>query len=285
MQSKQMSAVRLPGGRLWSRANRKQAGAVLLFLAILLAPGVGFSWGRLGHRVSAKFAEYHLTPAALKEVRSLLDKGESLADAATWADDQVESSRNGPWHYVNIPISEPRYASRFCQREGCVVSKIEDFKRTLENRLASREERQEALRYLIHFIQDLHQPLHVGDTGSRGGNTIQVRFYGERANLHQVWDSLIMEHHSTNIKVWLWELDGFASPKMVSEWSKSSPEEWATESLEEAKLAYRLPGRDTLLRSGARLANNYCNYALPIIQKQIAKSGIRVASTLNAIFK
>jgi hypothetical protein len=280
-----MNATRSGCGRLWSTANQKRACSLLLFLAISFAPEVGFSWGRLGHRVSAEFAEYHLTPAARKQVRSLLDTGESLADAATWADDHVESSRNGPWHYVNVPVSEPRYASKFCPREGCVVSKIEDFKRTLENSLASREERQEALRYLIHFIQDLHQPLHVGDTGSRGGNTIQVRFYGERANLHQVWDSLIMERHSTNIRVWLWELDGLANPRMVSDWSKSSPEEWATESLEEAKLAYRLPGHSALLRSGARLGNHYCNFALPIIQMQIAKSGIRVASTLNAIFK
>jgi len=105
------------------------AGIALL----LLMPGAVWPWGRTGHRVSAMMAESRLTPAASAAVRGLLEPGESLADASTWADEQREVPRSGPWHYVNVPISEPRYDSRFCSPGGCVVSKIEDFERVLSD--------------------------------------------------------------------------------------------------------------------------------------------------------
>ena len=253
--------------------------------AMILTQGSGWTWGRIGHEVSSKLAEERLTPAALAAVRTLLGAGVSLSDASAWADSQPEVPDSGPWHYVNVPLSESRYDAKFCQPGGCVVSKIEDFKRVLLDPRAGKTAKQQALRFLIHFIEDLHQPLHIGDTGSRGGNLIQVRFFDAGSNLHQVWDSLIIEHHSGNENVWLWELNGLANPKMVAEWSKGNPEDWATESLADARLAYRTPGGDALVRSGAKLGNDYCNFALPIIRRQLAKSGVRVAATLNAIFK
>jgi hypothetical protein len=131
-------------------------------------------------------AESRLTPAALTAVRCLLELGESLADASVWADEQREMPRSGPWHYINVPLSEPRHDPRFCSPQGCVVSKVEDFERVLSDLLASRAEKQRALRFLVHLIQDLHQPLHVGDTGSRGGNLVQVRFFDAGSNLHRV---------------------------------------------------------------------------------------------------
>ncbi len=259
--------------------------AAIALLAINLTQGSGWSWGRIGHEVSSKLAEERLTPAALAAVRTLLGAGVSLTDASTWADLQQEVPDSGPWHFVNVPLSEPRYDPKFCQNGGCVVSKIEDFKLALLAPGAKKTEKQQALKFLIHFIQDLHQPLHIGDTGSRGGNLIQVRFFSAGSNLHQVWDSRIIERHSENKAVWLWELHGLANPKMVAEWSKGNPEDWATESLADAKMAYRTLGGDAFLRSGARLGNDYCNFALPIIQRQLAKSGVRVAATLNAILK
>jgi nuclease S1 len=263
--------------RLWVTA--------IALLAIILTPGSGWTWGRIGHEVSSKLAEERLTPTALAAVRILLGAEVSLADASTWADLQREVPDSGPWHYVNVPLSESRYDAKFCQPGGCLVSKIEDFRRVLLDPRAGKTEKQQALKFLVHFIEDLHQPLHIGDTGSRGGNLIQVRFFDAGSNLHQVWDSLVIEHHSENEGVWLWELNGLANPKMVAEWSKGNPEDWATESLADAKLAYRTPGGDAALRSGAKLGNNYCNFALPIIRRQLAKAGVRVAATLNAIFK
>ncbi len=267
-----------------ARPNRVWVTAIALS-AIILMPGSGWSWGRIGHEVSSRMAEERLAPAALAVVRMLLGPGVSLAEASTWADSQREVPNSGPWHYVNVPISEPLYDPKSCQAGGCVASKIEDFKRVLLDPKAGKIEKQRALKFLIHFIQDLHQPLHIGDTGSRGGNLIQVRFFDAGSNLHRVWDSQIIEHHSQNEGVWLWELNGLANPKKAVEWSKGNPEDWATESLADAKLAYRTPGGDALLRSGAKLGDDYCIFALPIIQRQLAKSGVRVAATLNAILK
>jgi nuclease S1 len=230
-------------------------------------------------------AEARLTPAALAAVHDLLGTGVRLADVAAWADEQQKIAGSSAWHYVNVPITESRYDPKFCESGGCIVSKIEDFKRILRNPKASKREKQQTLKFLIHLIVDLHQPLHVGDTDSGGGNAIQVRFYGVGSNLHAVWDSQIIERHTENRQVWLWELDGLAKPKMVAEWSRGTIEDWATESLQIAKEAYCLPGTKTVMKSGTKLGDAYCWFALPIIQKQLAKAGIRVAWTLNEIFK
>jgi hypothetical protein len=93
-----------------------------------------------------------------------------------------------------------------------------------------------------------------------------------------------MAQHEQSI-AWLRELNALATPQMAAAWSKGRPEDWATESLTEARLAYRLPGTDRLIPSGMKLGEDYCRFALPIIQRRLAQSAVRVASTLNQIFK
>ena len=94
-----------------------------------------------------------------------------------------------------------------------------------------------------------------------------------------------MERHSASEQVWIGDLNAVTNPKLTVEWSKGTPEEWATESLQVAKKAYRLPGTKAVMDSGTRLGDDYCSMALPIIQEQLAKAGIRVAIILNEIFK
>jgi hypothetical protein len=141
---------------------RIRAVAFRALIAVLLPATTLLAWGRIGLHVSTVLAESHLTAAARLAVRRLLSQGESLVDVATWADEQREVPRSGPWHFVNDPLSGPRYDSKFCQPGGCVVSKVGDFKLVLMEPKASREEKQQALRFLVHFIEDLHQPLHIG---------------------------------------------------------------------------------------------------------------------------
>ena len=150
---------------------------------------------------------------------------------------------------------------------------------------ASKTKKQQAIKFLIHFITDLHQPLHVGDTGKKGGNLIQVRFFNVGSNLHRVWDSQIIEWHSRDEGQWLRELSALMTPKNVVEWSKRTLEDWATESLQIAKEAYCIPGAKTVMRSGTKLGDDYCRMALPLIQRQLAMAGIRVAWMLNEIFR
>jgi hypothetical protein len=264
--------------------NRVTAISALIVTALLVSPSV-WAWGRIGHNVASIMAEERLSPHALAAIHELLGPGVSLADISTWADEQRDNPGSGPWHYVNVPITDSRYDSKYCQSGGCVVSKIEDFKRVLQDPKAGKTEKQQALKFLIHFITDLHQPLHVGDTGSRGGNDIQVRFFNVGSNLHRVWDSQIIERHTSDERVWLWDLNGVTSPKLAAEWSKGTPEDWATESLQIAKEAYCLPGTKAVMKSGTKLGDDYCRMALPIIQRQLAKAAVRIAFVLNAIFK
>jgi len=270
------------------RCERKASGGVreiiIIFLFIAALPSHAMSWGWIGHRAAAKIAEDHLTPRARAAVADLLGPGVRLADVATWADEQQEIPQSAPWHSVNVPLNESRYASRFCSPRGCVVSKIGEFARVLRNPAAGKAEKQRALKFLVHFIADLHQPLHVGDNGTRGGNLLQVRFYGEGSNLHKVWDYQIMERHTKNLGVWLWDLTFEANPKRVAEWSKGTPEEWATESLNLAKSAYRLPGSQAWILPGTNLGTRYSGASLPGIRKQLAKAAIRIAWVLNGIF-
>jgi hypothetical protein len=257
----------------------------ILMLVVLLMPEPLWAWGRTGHRATAKMAEARLTDSALSGVHLLLGPGVGLADISTWADEQRENEESYRWHFVNVPISADRYASRYCSPKGCVVSKIGDFCSILQNPKAERLKKQQALKYLIHLVADLHQPLHVGDNNDQGGNRLQVQFFGEGSNLHRVWDSQVMDRHTKNESVWLWDFDFVANPGMAKEWSKGTPADWATESLRIAREAYRLPGSNKVMRSGTRLGNEYYRFALPVIRTQLAKAGIRIAFLLNTIFR
>ncbi len=101
-------------------------------LAVATMVGPAWGWGRLGHRVAGKIAEDRLTPTARAAVRDLLEPGESLADVSTWADEvRRDHPESGPWHYINVPITEPKYDRKFEPKEGCVVVKVEDFRKIL----------------------------------------------------------------------------------------------------------------------------------------------------------
>ena len=231
-------------------------------------------------------AEERLTPQALSAVHDLLGPDVSLADISTLAD-RLKWTIKGynAWHQIHVPITESRYDSRFCDPGECIVSKIRDFERVLKAPNAAKAAKQEALTFLIYLIEDLHQPLHVGDTGSKGGKLIQVRFFNLPSNLHRVWDSQIVERYTADEQELLRGLKHFATPGLAAQWSKGPVEDWATESLQVAKKAYRLQESSATITSGTTLDAYYCSTALPIIQEQLAKAGMRVACVLNQIFR
>ncbi len=141
-----------------------------MFVAFIFVLVAVFPWGSLGHRTSAILAASHLTPTAVAAIREFLEPSEDLGGISIWADQQREVPRTGRWHYVNVPIPESRYDARFRQPVDCLVGKVEDFRRVLWGPKATRKEKQQALKFPVHFLQDLHQPVHVGDNGDRGGN-------------------------------------------------------------------------------------------------------------------
>ncbi len=239
-------------------------------------------WGPLGHRVAARLAEPRLSPAARAAVAGLLERGGTFVDAALWADLQREVPHSAPWHYVNVPITVTRYDPAYCPREGCVVGKIADFKAILRNPRSSRYEKQVALKFLVHAIQDLHQPLHVGGRGDRGGNDLQVRFYGEGANLHQVWDWRVLERHARSENWLVRELEGMIGAARKD--AGRTEVDWANESLTEARRAYLQPGSDRPLTPGLRLGRAYYLRAVPVVQERLILAGLRVAAVLNSLW-
>lgn len=275
----------------WSRVRfqpgfRPAFAAVVAASVLLQATAPARGWGRIGHRASARVAESLLTPEARAAVRGLLDEGESLADASTWAD-EIRSKRpeTGPWHYVNVPITEPGYDPKFCPEAGCVVAKIDDFRRVLADPNAPREQRREALRFLVHFIQDLHQPVHVGDRSDRGGNDLQLQFFEQGTNLHRLWDSGLIEKHANDENAWVKEITAQATPERRQQWAGKTAAQWADESHAAAKAAYLAPGGTAALKPGARLGQEYQDAQLPVARERLAKAASRLADVLNATLR
>jgi len=166
------------------------------FLVTLVAsPVKAFAWGYEAHRVIAEIAEQFLQPQTAHQVRELLaiENVTTLADVSTWADEiRPQHPETAHWHFVNIPIhpsaGEPKEfdAVRDCPRDDCVVAKIEEFERVLSDHQKPDRERLEALKYLVHFVGDVHQPLHASNDHDRGGNDVEVTFMGVPTNLHAV---------------------------------------------------------------------------------------------------
>jgi hypothetical protein len=262
--------------------------SVLAAVLVGLACPPAYGWGAHAHRIATRVAQDRLSPAAKAAVRELLHEGDTLASVANWADHEGHDAVPGsaPWHYVNVPISERRYDDRFCPESGCVVSKIRHFRKVLADRRAPLRERRRALLFLVHFVEDVHQPLHVGDDRDRGGNLTQVQFLGEGTNLHRLWDTDLIDYAGTNENAWVEQVERLITPEKVAEWSRGAVEVWASEGLEAARRAYQAPdGSGRVIRSGAILGEDYARLALPIARERLARAGVRLANELNAIFR
>lgn len=232
-------------------------------------------------------AETMLSPSARAAVQDLLEPGETLADASTWADEiRRDRRQTGPWHYVNVPISSNHYDPRFCNpKTGCVVSKALEMRRVLADKSRPKPQRREALRFFVHFVQDLHQPVHVGDRSDRGGNDLQVQFFGRGSNLHRVWDSGLIEHANPDETAWVDRLKTITTPALVKKWSNGTLDDWTEESFQAARThAYIDPSTGKVLTSGAKLGQPYQDANLSTAEQRLAQSSVRIASALNAIF-
>jgi hypothetical protein len=200
--------------------RRHHSLIILTLLAALQSATPAWAWGRLGHRVISRLAEQHLTPAAEAAIVEMLEPGETLADASLWADEnRGRLPKTAPWHYVDVPLDEPRY-SRFSgdvSSKDCVVDKINEFRLVVKDKTRSVEDRRFALRFLIHCLEDMHQPCHVGDNSDKGGNQTQVRWFDRGTNMHRVWDSGIMERVGTTEEFWLNDLAALDTPEARQE--------------------------------------------------------------------
>ncbi len=162
----------------------------LWVIAALFGSSAALAWGPEGHNLVARIAEAQLTPVARAKVQEILGPNVSMTSIASWAD-QVRRQRaeSSPWHYVDIPIDKPHLdMARDCAKGACVVAQIEADEAALRDPATPTLQRRESLMFLIHFIGDMHQPLHSADNKDKGGNDVHVIFFDRPANLHSTWD-------------------------------------------------------------------------------------------------
>ena len=169
-------------------------------------------------------------------------------------------------------------------QRGYVVDKIHDFKVVVKDSSRSLQDRRIALRFLIHFVEDLHMPMHVGDNNDKGGNQTQVRFFDRGTNMHSLWDSGMIEFVCDTEGYWLRDLAELDTPIARATARKGTIEDWATESLLAARQAYVVPETGKRLKSGQKLADAYFDANLPVLRCRLFQASVRLAMVLNETF-
>jgi hypothetical protein len=250
----------------------------LAIVAVLLvvAPVVCFAWGPVGHRAVGHIAAQRISPQARAAIEDLLGR-ETLAEASLWADGIRSEARwrhTGPWHYVNIPDGEC-YDPATRSRNGDILEVLERFTSLLRYQGSSRQDKIAALRFIAHLVGDIHQPLHVGRASDRGGNEIELNWFGERSNLHRVWDSGLISRLELSPRSLARTLESRPSAEVVA-WEQDDPLTWAAESMALRPLVYGT--------TSSRLGGAYVRAVGTVVEERLLQAGVRLASLLDAIF-
>lgn len=267
------------------------------FMGILLfSANQAFGWGALGHRATGFVAESKLSPATKKAVQQIL-KTQTMADAATWAD-QIRSDPNwghqAYYHFDKVPdkgnllksLSDLSPADR---AKGGLMEAVLFSQRMLQDPRSNALQREVALKFLIHFVGDLHQPLHTGRPEDKGGNTIMLNWFGQpqQVTLHSVWDTaMILTGHADifnqlpqgadgSLAYAKWLIGRFRNADSPKE-TRSSPEIWLNESMAYRDLAY-----DPRYKSDQKA---YQGRNMTVLDMRVYAAGVRIAETLNRIF-
>ncbi|MBF6022460.1 S1/P1 nuclease [Lysobacter niastensis] len=259
------------------------AASLLTVVALLPAPAA--AWGRLGHRLVAALAWDDLSPRTRAAINELL-QGEAeptLPGIANWADELRDQDpdlgkRTSKWHYVNIAEDGCRYVqAQHCPNGGdCVVEAIRAQTAILADRKQPKAARQQALKFVVHFIGDVHQPLHAGYGHDKGGNDRQVNFNGKGSNLHSLWDSGMINAAGLDETAYLQRLR--AMPLAVTMSRTPLPPasaEWA-----EASCAVVV--RPGFYPAKAVVGEDYVQTWRPLAEVQLRRGGAQLAATLNA---
>jgi hypothetical protein len=235
-------------------------------------------WGQNGHRATGKVAENHLNRRAKKKIDKLL-KGQSLAFVSTFAD-EIKSDRAYStyysWHYINMDLEES-YEEAEKNPKGDLVTGIHKCIEVLKDPNSSEEDKSFYLKMLVHFVGDLHQPMHIGQREDKGGNTIQVQWFGKGTNLHAVWDTKMIEAWNMSYL----ELANNAkdlTKKQIENIEQGTVVDWVNEVHGLTKKVY------SSAKIGDNLRYRYSYDHFETVRDQLQKGGIRLAKILNDIF-
>lgn len=254
-----------------------------LFLLPLASPVK--AWGPEGHEIIARIAADNLTPSAHLRISQLLggDAPALMVLNADWADEiRSERPQTVAWHFVNIEIGSKGYnPRRDCRHDDCVVAQINRDVTTLKDGKASRTARLEAFFFLIHFVGDVHQPLHAADRHDKGGNNLIVILNHRRTNLHSIWDQDVVEALGHNPLLVAANIEPRFSAAQKAAMMRGTPADWANESFEIA--AQDIYGHIRARRL-VRLPADYPQKQKAIVRLQLERAGLRLAMLLNRIF-
>jgi len=267
-------------------------------------------WGATGHAITAMIGQSYLQSAALKQIDYLLaNVSGQMSAVASWADqilDEPQWKWSAPLHYINTPSWQCSFdPTKDCgdnENGMCVSNAVSNYSTQLDTPSLPKNRLEQAVRFVIHFHGDIHQPLHVGFGADEGGNTIDGTFFGSSTNVHQVWDSGIINQRisssfggsqSAYVNYLLAQLNGTWS-EMAQEWAVCNstdsaqpldcPNEWANESADVAcKYAYT-DQNGNKIKDNFNLGNPYYQFVYAIVDQQLCKGGIRLASTLNKMW-
>lgn len=277
-----------------------------LGLSISVAiPQQAFAWGDNGHKTVAWIAEHYLTPEVRTIVASMLAADSDpltqhdIASEATWADKyRTQHRETASWHFVDIELDNPDIDAACYGRpslppnkvasngppQACILDKIIQFIVELEAPGTDPEERLVALKFLLHFVGDMHQPLHCSDNHDRGGNSVKVIVDGfnhrPRDELHGFWDTEFVDALGRAPATIATQLIDQITPKQKAQWEQGSVNDWAMEAFQLSKAdVYGDPplSKGTLQHLDA----NYVSRAEIVVALQLSRAGVRLAYILN----
>ena len=254
----------------WSLLCALAAGAAMVATSV-----AAHAWGAEGHQVIALIAQSQLAPKAKAEVDRLLalEPGETLASVSTWADEH-RNPATGPWHYVNFPRDSCVYAAeRDCPDGQCVIGAIQKELRILYSK-APDDRRLTALKYVVHFVGDVHQPLHAGFQDDRGGNKYQIQDFGTGSNLHALWDSGLIKNLNEDTEHMAARLSAMPIPVVAIDLD-------AVHAAEESCQIVSAPGFYPEHKLGAEYVEMYTK----TLEMRLLLGGVRLAGVLNLAFQ
>ncbi len=253
----------------------------VLAMLVLLHPVTARAWGPEGHFEVGKLALKGLDPLASAWLQDLLgtDDVEAIDKACNWPD-RVRGNPAWDWaapqHYVNIPRSTSRYdRQRDCPDGLCVTEAIKKYANQLGDPRQNRRKRWEAFAWLCHLVGDLHQPLHAGYRDDRGGNNINVNYRGKEINLHQFWDSAVIQEYLNPDGAWQKPASASATSLIGNRWNPVETDAWTEES-------HRLAGK-AAYPPGEIIQEDFAKNSWLLIRQQWLSAGDRLARILNAV--
>jgi len=250
---------------------------VFALVALLSLNVQADDWGQTGHRTTGAIAQKYLNSKAKKAIADLLD-GQSLAFASTYADEikSDDAYRSyGTWHYVNVPF-DSTYDEHPHNNQGDIIQGIDKCIEVIKSASSSKADKAFHLKLLVHFIGDLHQPMHVGIGEDKGGNDFQVRWYNDGTNLHSVWDTKMIESYGMSYSELANNMPQI-SKKEREQMAAGTHRDWMEDSRTKVKDIY------AHTEVGEKLGYRYMYDYFGTVREQLQKGGVRLAALLNEL--